>query len=146
MRILPTIALTVFALTMASAASAQAPVGHVLVQPGEIAWGKMSPGGLATAIAEGDPTKAGPFTMMLKLRDGGWIAPHFHNVDKRLVVITGTLLMGHGDTLDEAATTALHAGGIAVMPAGTHHYEGGRGETIVALIANGPFTTTMIKR
>lgn len=32
------------------------------------------------------------------------------------------------------------------MPAGTHHYEGGRSETIVALIANGRFTTTMIKR
>jgi hypothetical protein len=40
----------------------------------------------------------------------------------------------------------LKAGGVAVMPANTHHYEGGRGETIVALIANGPFTTTMVKK
>ncbi len=144
MPILPLVALLV--LTFAPAAGAQTPPGHLLVQPGEIKWGPMGPGGLATAIAEGDPSKPGPFTMMLKLRDGGWIQPHFHNVAKRLVVISGTLLMGHGDTLDAAATTALHAGGIAVMPADTHHYEGGRGETIVALIANGPFTTTMVKR
>lgn len=32
------------------------------------------------------------------------------------------------------------------MPANTHHDEGGRGETVVALIANGPFTTTMVKK
>lgn len=146
MRILPTTAVTLLALASATTAAAQSPVGHLLVQPGEIAWGPMSPGGLATAIAEGDPSKPGPFTMMLKLRDGGWIPPHVHNVDKRLVVITGELLMGHGDAVDASATTALKAGGVAVMPAGTHHYEGGRGETIVALIANGPFTTTMIKR
>lgn len=106
----------------------------------------MGPGGLATAMADGDPSKPGPLVMMLKLRDGGWIPPHFHNVDKRLVVIQGELLMGHGDAIDAAATTALKAGGVAVMPAGEHHYEGGRGETIVALFANGPFTTTMVRR
>lgn len=146
MPILPLAVVTVALVSLSTTAGAQTPAGHILVQPGDIAWGPMGPGGLATAIAEGDPAKAAPFTMMLKLRDGGWIPPHFHNVDKRLVVISGTLLMGHGDTIDEAATTALAAGGIAVMPAGTHHYEGGRGETIVALIANGPFTTTMVKR
>jgi quercetin dioxygenase-like cupin family protein len=82
--------------------------------------------------------------MMLKLDDGAWIPPHFHNVDKRLVVVKGTLLMGHGDVLDAAAVTTVPAGGIAVVPAGTRHYEGGRGETIVALLATGPFTTTMV--
>ncbi|MGE0464319.1 MAG: cupin domain-containing protein [Vicinamibacterales bacterium] len=97
-------------------------------------------------MADGDPSKPGPLIMMLKLRDGGWIPPHFHNVDKRLVVIQGELLMGHGDAIDAAATTAVKAGGVAVMPAGEHHYEGGRGETIVALFANGPFTTTMVRR
>ncbi|MEZ5420824.1 MAG: cupin domain-containing protein [Vicinamibacterales bacterium] len=74
-------------------------------------------GGLATAVPDGNP-RGRHFTMMLKLRDGGWIPPHFHRVDKRLVVIQGELLMGHGDTIDEAATTVLKAGGVAVMPAG----------------------------
>jgi Domain of unknown function (DUF4437) len=142
-------ALVLTALLLPLPAHAQSPAAtptHRVVQPEAIAWGPMGPGGLATAIAEGDPSKPGPFTMMLKLRDGGWIPPHFHNVDKRLVVIQGVLLMGHGDAIDAATTTPLKTGGVAVMPAGEHRYEGGRGETIVALIAEGPFTTTMVKR
>ena len=126
-------------------AGAQQPSGHVLVQPEAIQW-RGPATGLQTAIAEGNPQVAGPFTMMLKLADGAWIQPHFHNVDKRLVVIKGELLMGHGDAIDKSAVSVLKTGGVAVMPANTHHYEGGRGETIVALIANGPFTTTMVKQ
>ena len=125
--------------------SAQQPPGHVIVQPSAVQW-RGPANGLQTAIAEGDPQKAGLFTMMLKLPDGVWIPPHFHNVDKRLVVISGELLMGHGDALDKDATTALAAGGVAVMPANTHHYEGGKGLTVVALTAQGPFTTTMINK
>jgi len=93
--------------------TAQAPGGHVLVQPEDIQW-RGPATGVQTSIAEGNPQTGGTFTMMLHLADGAWIQPHFHNVDKRLVVIKGELLMGHGDT-------------------------------IVALIANGPFTTTMVK-
>lgn len=119
---------------------------HRMVHPESVTWGPMGPGGLATAIAEGDPSKSGSFTMLLKLRDGGWIPPHFHNVDKRLVVIQGVLLMGHGDVIDENAVTPLKVGGVAMVPAGSRHFEGGRGETVVALIASGPFTTTMVKR
>ena len=116
-----------------------------MVQPESIQW-RGPATGLQTAIAEGNPQAAGTFTMMLKLADGAWIPPHFHNVDKRLVVIKGELLMGHGDEIDKSAVSILKEGGVAVMPANTHHYEGGRGETIVALIANGPFTTTMVKK
>lgn len=114
-----------------------------MVQPDAVVW-RGAEGGLQTAIAEGNPQANGPFTMLLKLPNGVWIPPHFHNVDKRLVVIKGELLMGHGDSIDAAKTEGLRTGGVAVMPANTHHYEGGKGETIVALIANGPFTTTMV--
>ena len=113
------------------------------MQPGAIQW-RGPATGLQTAIVEGNPQAAGPFTMMLKLPDGVWIPPHFHNVDKRLVVISGELLMGHGDAVDQSKTTPLAAGGVAVMPANTHHYEGGKGLTVVALTAKGPFTTTMV--
>lgn len=129
----------------AGALLAQNTTGHVLVQPDAIQW-RGAATGLQTAIAEGNPQAAGPFTMMLRLPGGVWIQPHFHNVDKRLVVIKGELLMGHGDVIDPTKTTVLRAGGIGVMPAQAHHYEGGKGETIVALIANGPFTTTMVTK
>jgi hypothetical protein len=134
----------VFISVAALTAQAPAPAGHIMVQPEAIQW-RGAATGLQTAIAEGNPQAQGPFTMLLKLPDGVWIQPHFHNVDKRLIVIKGELLRGHGDKVEAAQTTALKTGGVAVMPAATHHYEGGRGETIVALIANGPFTTTMVK-
>ena len=133
--------LIVLALT---SVSARAPQGHVMVQPGAIQW-RGPANGLQTAIVEGNPQAAGLFTMMLRLPDGVWIPPHFHNVDKRLVVISGELLMGHGDAVDQSKTTALATGGVAVMPANTHHFEGGKGLTVVALTAQGPFTTTMVK-
>jgi ketosteroid isomerase-like protein len=110
-------------------------------QPGGLVW-RGTPGGLQTAIADGNPQAAGPFTMLLKLPDGVWIPPHFHNVDKRLAVISGRLVMGHGDVIDTRRLMTLEPGAIAMMPAGEHHYEGGDGDTVVALFATGPFTTT----
>lgn len=128
-----------------AALGAQTPsAGHRIVRPDEIRWGPTQ-NGLATAIVEGDRAQPGPFTMMLRLEDGAWIPPHFHNVEKRLIVVAGELLMGHGDTIVPAQVRSLPAGGMAVMPANTNHYEGGRGLTIVALLANGPFTTTFVK-
>ena len=117
---------------------------HVMIQPDSIQW-RGPATGLQTAIIEGNP-QAGTFTMMLKLPDGFWIQPHFHNVDKRLIVVKGELLMGHGDVAEPSKASALKAGGVAVVPANTHHYEGGKGETIVALIATGPFATTMVAK
>jgi len=118
--------------------------GHVMVSLEDLAWAPSRTPGLSIAIAEGDPAKPGPFTMMLKLSDGAWIAPHWHNVDKRHVVISGELRMGSGDTLDAASTRRLSTGGVAVVPALSRHYEGASGETVVALLAVGPFTTTFV--
>lgn len=108
-----------------------------------IAWRGM-PGRLQTAISEGNAQAPAPFTMLLKLPDGVWIPPHFHNVDKRLAVISGRLMMGHGDVIDAGHLITLEPGAIAMMPANEHHYEGGDGDTIVALFATGPFTTTPV--
>ncbi|MEZ5291919.1 MAG: cupin domain-containing protein [Vicinamibacterales bacterium] len=139
----PLVFLAALALTGAVGAAQSPP--HTIVQLDDLKWGAGNRG-VTTTIAEGNPREAGPFTMMLKLADGAFIPPHFHNVDKRLVVVKGELLMGHGDAIDVESTTAVPVGGVAVVRANTHHYEGGRGETIVALIANGPFTTTMLTR
>jgi hypothetical protein len=127
-----------------SAARDQSP-SHAIAQFADLKW-PAPRNGVATTIAEGSPREGGTFTMMLKLDDGAWIPPHFHNVDKRLVVVRGQLLMGHGDVIDTASVTVVPTGGVAVVRADTHHYEGGRGETIVALIAAGPFTTTMVAK
>jgi quercetin dioxygenase-like cupin family protein len=140
-RCFPALLLSLTAVTTA----AQAPPTHVIVQPESLEW-RGDKARVQTAIVEGNPATAGPLTMMLRFSDGAWIPPHFHNVDKRLIVVKGELLMGHGDVMDAAQTTATKEGGIAIVPANTRHYEGGRGETIVVLVAYGPFTTTMVRR
>ena len=119
------------------------PPGHRAFPYEAMQW-PGSPSGVQTVVVEGNPQAAGTFTMMLKLADGAWIPPHFHNVDKRLIVIRGELLMGHGDAIDASRAQRLSPGSVAVVAAGSHHFEGGRGETVVALVANGPFTTTRV--
>ncbi|HJS59788.1 MAG TPA: cupin domain-containing protein [Vicinamibacteria bacterium] len=132
---------------LATAGPAVPQTPHVMVTPEALVWQPSSRvPGLMTAVAEGDPTKAGPFVLMLKLADGSWIPPHWHNADKRLVVVRGTLRMGMGDRVEEATTRPLAAGGVAMVPAGSRHYEGASGETLVALLATGPFTTAFVER
>ncbi|MES2305713.1 MAG: cupin domain-containing protein [Gemmatimonadota bacterium] len=103
-------------------------------------------GGLEMAMLDGDPTVDGqPFTMLLRLADGAWIPPHTHNIAKRLLVVSGTLLLGHGERLDSSSVTQMPAGSFVVMPPDHAHYEGGRGVTIVALYGIGPLRTTVVR-
>lgn len=99
--------------------------------------------GVEVAVAEGNPA-GGRFTMMLRFHDGGWLAPHWHNVEKALTVVSGTLLLGQGNRLDPAAVRRLGPGSVVVIPAEARHYEGGAGVTVVSLSAVGPFRTTMV--
>lgn len=139
-------AVSAVALCLLAVAGPAVPeTSHVMVTPDALVWQPSSRApGLMTAVAEGDPAKAGPFVLMLKLVDGAWIPPHWHNVDKRLVVVRGTLLMGMGDRLEKTTARPLAAGGVAVVPAHSRHYEGASGETLVALLATGPFSTTFV--
>ena len=146
MRILTTLICTL-AVTLACKVSVQA---QPLSQPDPIvldsvAW-RAAGEGLDIAIIDGSTDAEGEqFTMLLRLADGYWIRPHTHNVAKRLLVLSGDLLVGYGIVQDEDTVTEMVAGDFLVVPAEQAHYEGGRGETIVALYGVGPFRTTFIK-
>jgi quercetin dioxygenase-like cupin family protein len=117
---------------------------HITVRLSEIAW-RPGAGGVSSAVLEGDPAVEGaPYTLALKLADGAWIRPHFHPLPKRVVVLAGTLLMGMGDSVVAGATMELPAGSFSVVPANAHHYEGGRGETVILLIGTGPLRTAFV--
>jgi hypothetical protein len=72
------------------------------------------------------------------------IAPHWHPNDKRVTVLQGRLLMGHGSVLDTAATHPMQPGDWSLVPARTAHYEGASIETVVLLYGTGPLTTTFV--
>jgi len=135
-------------LGLALTAGAQTPKSaHVLTAPASITWGAAPPvfeKGAMFAVMSGDPGKAGPFTVRLKLPAGFKIAPHWHPTDENVTVISGSLGLGMGDTLDPKAVKVLPAGGYAVMPAEMHHYAIAQAPTVVQVHGTGPFALNYV--
>lgn len=153
MKRMTTAALVAVALLVGgAAASAQTPAGrkgaaappakHTMIAAADMKWGPgppaLPPGAQATVL-DGDPSKAGLFIIRLKFPDGYAIPAHSHPTAEHVVVVSGTLMAGFGDKMDEAEMHAITAGGYAKMPAGTNHFVKAKGETIVQVTAVGPF-------
>jgi quercetin dioxygenase-like cupin family protein len=141
------IVLTAFALLWAGAASALAatpdPMAEQkLLSPAEIKWGPAPgslPPGAEAAVVYGDPGKEGQFAMRLKFPKGYRIPPHTHPAAEIVTVISGTLLLGMGETADRGKAKALPAGSFAALPAGHAHFAGTDEETVVQLNSAGPW-------
>ncbi len=110
----------------------------------DIPW-RRTQGGFDIAITDGNPATPGSvFTMMLRLPDGVWINPHWHNTAERILVVEGIALIGDGRKVDEAVVRSLGPGSVVVIPAERVHYAGGRGQTILMVYGVGPFRTTFV--
>jgi quercetin dioxygenase-like cupin family protein len=118
---------------------------HRMMNAADLKWGP-APAGLPEAtqatVLDGDPGKAGLFTVRLKAPDGTQIMPHWHPSDEHVTVIAGTLLVGMGQKWDDAAMQTLNTGGHANLPRKQSHYVRMKGETIVQITAMGPFAIT----
>ena len=89
---------------------------HVMVTPSAVTWGPgpaSVPAGAQAAVLEGDPAKAGLFTLRLKMPDGYKIAPHYHPADEHVTVFQGTFVMGMGEKFDQSAGRELAVGSFA---------------------------------
>lgn len=111
-----------------------------IMMPGALKWspGSGTSAGQMIAVMYGDPAKPGPFIIRVKSPDGFRIAPHYHAAVENVTVLHGTLLLGYGDTIDPATTTAIPAGGFYSIPTGVHHYAIAKGETILQVSSMGP--------
>ena len=130
-------------------ASVQTPdnKAHVMVTPSAVAWGPgpaALPAGAQAAVLEGDPAKAGPFTLRVKLPDGYKIPPHYHPADEHVTVLQGTFVMGVGEKFDQSAGRELTVGSFAMMPMGTRHFAWAKGDTILQLHGIGPWGVTYV--
>ena len=120
--------------------------GHAVVLPDEVRW-KDSPSlppGAKVAILEGDPTKEGYFAMRVRMPDGYRIPPHWHPCKERVTVLSGSLYMGTGDTIDKSKARALPAGSYASMEAGVRHFAWTSGETTIQVTTIGPWGITYV--
>jgi quercetin dioxygenase-like cupin family protein len=117
---------------------------HVLQAPTEATWGlapPMLPPGAQIAVLSGDPTKAGSYSVRLKLPANYAIPAHSHPTDENVVIVSGALTFGMGDKLNTAATSnkMLSSGGYALMPAHMNHFAYTTGaETTIVLYGQGP--------
>jgi hypothetical protein len=124
------------------------PAKHMLINASDLKWGPAPPSlppGAQMAVIDGDPGKAGvSFVIRAKLPDGYRVAPHWHPTDENLVVLSGSLALGMGDTFDEASMKAIGPGGYSKMPKQMHHYAMAKGETVFQLHGVGPFAVTYV--
>jgi len=112
-----------------------------------ITWGPapaVFPAGVRMAVLQGDPSQPGYFTVRLELPAGTRIYPHFHPTDEYLTVISGTFLVGMGDSLNVAKSSVMPAGAFGTVAANMHHYAIARGKTVVQVSAMGPFVLTYV--
>ncbi len=120
---------------------------HTILKASQMQWGPAPdslPAGAQMTVLDGDPSKPGSFVIRAKLPDGYKVPPHWHPSDEHVSVISGTFLIGIGDTWDDKKITALDAGGYAKLPKNHHHYAGAKGETIIQIHAVGPFAITYL--
>lgn len=121
-------ALTILGLWTIAAADT-APDHHMLSGAGAVQWGPPPP--VFPAGAKG-----------LMMSAGYKIAPHWHPTDEHITVLSGTLGIGMGDTLEAAHGQTLKACGYAVAPANMHHYAWTKTGANIQVHLNGPFALT----
>ncbi len=139
------VALTLIAVAASPLLCAADPSGPM--QPEEIKWGPAPPvlaAGAQMAVLAGDPAKSGPVTLRLKMPAGYAIAPHWHPTDERVTVVSGSLGLGMGDTLDKKNSKVLKAGGWGVAPANMHHFAWTKTGAVVQVDLMGPFAITYV--
>lgn len=97
------------------------------------------------AVLVGDPSKSGMYVMRLKAPAGTKIPPHVHGDSENVTVISGTLWVGLGKTVDQSQMKPLSAGSFASIPANFPHYAMMKDETVVQIEGMGPETMTPVK-
>ena len=129
-----------FTLILAGSLSAQTPAPDVKWGPGP----PFLPAGARFTVLQGDPGATGVYTLRLEMPAGYTIRPHTHPTDELVTVISGTLIVGMGDSVDLKKGTALPAGGFINAQANMRHFAVAKDKTVVQVHGQGPFAITYV--
>jgi quercetin dioxygenase-like cupin family protein len=127
-------------------ATACVPQGVTAVPKDKIEW-KAAPGlsnGIMTSVIYGDPDK-GAYQALIKFPAGVLVTPHYHKIDEFATVVSGSIIFGQGDTIDESKGVEVSAGGYVTIPGGTAHWAKGVKDAVIVRFAPGPRDLTMLK-
>ena len=136
-----------FLLVLGALSGAWAQMSGGALNADKVTWGAAPPflpSGAELAVLDGDPGQAVRITLRLKMPAGYEIPAHWHPTQEDVTVLSGSLNVGMGDTLDKAASTALRPGGFVALPAKMNHYVWTDEATIVQVHMNGPFEITYV--
>jgi uncharacterized RmlC-like cupin family protein len=119
------------------------------VTPGEVKWPTTAAslagtsGVSQTVILKGDPTKAGLYTLLLRVGPNTKIQAHAHPDDRVATVVSGTWYFGYGREFDEKALKVLPPGSFYTEPPGIDHFAMTAGEpAVLQITGTGPSGTT----
>lgn len=122
---------------------------HVLMPADRIQWmeGPDSlPPGAQVAVLEGDLAEDGKlFTARLRVPAGYTVPPHWHGSDEHVTVISGSMRIGMGETVDIDSVEPVGPGGFFAMPAGHVHFAHASEASEIQLHGVGPWTITYIR-
>jgi quercetin dioxygenase-like cupin family protein len=116
------------------------------LDPEEVHFKSPFGSGPESVVIFGDPSKPGLYVVRNRFPPGVHSFPHFHTKDRHVTVIKGVWWAGTGPELDFNKARPLKAGAYMFHPAGGVHWDGagGKEETIVQIIGEGPVETTPV--
>jgi len=127
--------------------------GGQIVTPPEVKWPAAAAGavgtsgvaGIQTVVVKGDPSKAGLYTLMLRLGPNQKIQAHSHQDDRVAVVVSGTWYFGYGSQFDETKMRTLPQGSFYTEPPNVNHFAMTKSEGVVIQITGmGPSSTKYV--
>lgn len=109
---------------------------------GSAGAGTSGVAGIQTTVLAGDPTAAGPYTIVLRVPAHTVIAAHTHRDNRTAVVVSGTWWFGYGPVNSKAALKALAPGSFYTEPGGQAHFARTEDQAAVVYITGmGPTDT-----
>jgi quercetin dioxygenase-like cupin family protein len=114
----------------------------VVAHPDTLKWGEapsVLPKGAQLAVITGDPGKAGSYVIRIKVPAGYQIPAHWHSTAENLTVLSGSVNVGMGDTLDARSSKRLEVGSFTYLPAKMNHFLWTSVPAIFQIHAEGPF-------
>jgi len=112
---------------------------------GPTAPGSSNLSAVQVIVIYGDPSRAGLYTILLKVAAQTKIPAHLHPDDRVGTVVSGTWYFGYGDKFDESKLKKLPVGSVYAEGERENHFAMTRDEpVIVAITGYGPSGVTYV--
>ncbi|HXF48981.1 MAG TPA: cupin domain-containing protein [Verrucomicrobiae bacterium] len=138
--------LLLFAQEEPSIPKVETPSRPLLVNSYELNWLNPPAGvrkGARVALVHGIPASE-PYAQFVKVPRGYAFKPHFHEQDESVLLLSGTVVVGFGDKIDQEKGTVLTSGAYGFIPAGKAHWAVAKTDAMFYQHVSGPASVTYV--